>query len=324
MTYLAIAQFMAAAAFLTIAAIHLLIWLRARQETNHLLFAMTSAAAGANAIVEALMYRANSIELMATALRWYVGTSGIWAIATVLFICSYACVGRVGRYLASTIVIVLGGALLINFFSPASYLYTELTGLRQITFPWGEEIWLATGNDNPFRIVTELALVGIAGVVADGCYQFWQRGHRSRAVVFGTSLFAFLACFGTHAFLVDTGQIDSPYLSTYGFLALVGLTSYDLAGEVMRQSQLAHELSRKDSELRTVVEDERSRIANDLHDSVTQTLFSTAAIADALPDVWQKSPAEAAGSGNIEKPDQGSFGRNAHVISRTSPLGTGE
>ena len=40
--------------------------------------------------------------------------------------------------------------------------------------------------------------------------------------------------------------------------------------------------------------DERNRIAGELHDSVTQTLFSTAAIADALPEVWRRRPAEAA------------------------------
>jgi len=53
------------------------------------------------------------------------------------------------------------------------------------------------------------------------------------------------------------------------------------------------ELRRKEVDLRTAVAEERSRIAGDLHDSVTQTLFSTAAIADALPDVWTRYPEEA-------------------------------
>ena len=48
-------------------------------------------------------------------------------------------------------------AMVINFFSPASFLYTELTGLRQIALPWGEQFWLARGEDNPLRLVTELA-----------------------------------------------------------------------------------------------------------------------------------------------------------------------
>jgi PAS domain S-box-containing protein len=38
---------------------------------------------------------------------------------------------------------------------------------------------------------------------------------------------------------------------------------------------------------------ERERLARDLHDAVTQTLFSVAAIAEALPRVWEREPEEA-------------------------------
>lgn len=38
---------------------------------------------------------------------------------------------------------------------------------------------------------------------------------------------------------------------------------------------------------------ERNRIANELHDSVTQALYSASLIAEALPKVWQKHPEEA-------------------------------
>jgi PAS domain S-box-containing protein len=37
---------------------------------------------------------------------------------------------------------------------------------------------------------------------------------------------------------------------------------------------------------------ERSRLARDLHDAVTQTLFSTTLIADVLPDLWEMNPPE--------------------------------
>jgi PAS domain S-box-containing protein len=37
---------------------------------------------------------------------------------------------------------------------------------------------------------------------------------------------------------------------------------------------------------------ERSRLARDLHDAVTQTLFSTTLIADVLPDLWVMSPSD--------------------------------
>ena len=38
---------------------------------------------------------------------------------------------------------------------------------------------------------------------------------------------------------------------------------------------------------------ERNRLARELHDAVTQTLFSTSLIADVLPKIWQKNPESA-------------------------------
>ncbi len=40
------------------------------------------------------------------------------------------------------------------------------------------------------------------------------------------------------------------------------------------------------------VVEERSRLARDLHDAVTQTLFSASLIAEVLPDIWEKDPDE--------------------------------
>ena len=88
MNYLAIAQYMASAVFLTIALIHGLVWQRAHREITHLLFALAAVAAGANAIAEANMYQAVSIAEMSAALKWYVATSGCWAIAAVFLITS--------------------------------------------------------------------------------------------------------------------------------------------------------------------------------------------------------------------------------------------
>jgi PAS domain S-box-containing protein len=41
------------------------------------------------------------------------------------------------------------------------------------------------------------------------------------------------------------------------------------------------------------VDAERSRLARDLHDSVTQALFSASLVAEVLPQVWQRDPEEA-------------------------------
>ena len=315
MEFLIIAQCMSAAAFLTMAFVHSLVWIRVRSEINHFLFAITLASAAANALAEANMYRSDSIATMAVALRWYVTTSGLWAIATIWFMVTYARVTRVGRGFAIAISGLLILAMLMNIYSPASFLYSELTGLRQITLPWGEHFWLARGEDNPLRLVTELALGTVLIVVAEGCYRFWVRKQHTRATMFGIAVLGFMGCFGTHAFLVDTGRLNSPYLSTFGFLALVGLMSFELAGEVLQKVQLSSELVHKEDELTPAVVDERSRIAGDLHDSVTQTLFSTAAIADALPEVWERHPEEARrGLDDLKLLTKGSSGRDADAV----------
>lgn len=65
------------------------------------------------------------------------------------------------------------------------------------------------------------------------------------------------------------------------YLAVVFSSQVALAIE---NARLRHEAEK------AAVDAERNRLARDLHDSVTQTLFSVAAIAEALPRVWHSRP----------------------------------
>jgi PAS domain S-box-containing protein len=68
----------------------------------------------------------------------------------------------------------------------------------------------------------------------------------------------------------------------------------ELANTVGDQTALAIENARLRTQVeRTAVAAERSRIARDLHDSVTQTLFSASIIAEVLPKLWQRAPEDA-------------------------------
>jgi PAS domain S-box-containing protein len=67
----------------------------------------------------------------------------------------------------------------------------------------------------------------------------------------------------------------------------------DLAQTFANQAALAIENERLRTQIeRTAVAAERSRIARDLHDAVTQTLFSASMIAEVLPRLWQRNPGE--------------------------------
>jgi len=53
---------------------------------------------------------------------------------------------------------------------------------------------------------------------------------------------------------------------------------------------------------------ERERLSRDLHDAVTQTLFSMAAIAEVLPDTWERDPAKARrGLQDLQEQTQGAL-----------------
>jgi len=72
--------------------------------------------------------------------------------------------------------------------------------------------------------------------------------------------------------LDESGQIDS-----------VVVTTQDITQRKKIEAQLAE----------AAAATERERLARDLHDAVTQSLFSVAAIAEALPRVWERDPQEA-------------------------------
>jgi len=83
--------------------------------------------------------------------------------------------------------------------------------------------------------------------------------------------------------IVLTNKTDKAYDKSHVHLldALADL----LAHHVVRVNQYSR--SR-----RKAVQEERERIARDLHDSVTQTLFSASMIAEAIPRQWEDAPPE--------------------------------
>ncbi len=67
----------------------------------------------------------------------------------------------------------------------------------------------------------------------------------------------------------------------------------DLAATFADQVALAIENARlRDQIEQAAVAAERNRLARDLHDAVTQTLFSASLIAEVLPRIWERDPAE--------------------------------
>jgi two-component system nitrate/nitrite sensor histidine kinase NarX len=81
----------------------------------------------------------------------------------------------------------------------------------------------------------------------------------------------------------------------------------------------AEEAHRAEAE-RAAIAEERNRIARDLHDSVTQALYTTSLIAEALPAVWETRPDEARQSlQNLRRLTQGALGEMRTLLLELRP-----
>lgn len=93
--------------------------------------------------------------------------------------------------------------------------------------------------------------------------------------------------------LVIKNEVNGSFVLYYPEQRTFDDEEVELASTFSSQAALAIENDRLRSQIeRTAVAAERSRLARDLHDAVTQTLFSASMIAEVLPRIWQRSETE--------------------------------
>ncbi|MCG3210349.1 MAG: hypothetical protein FOGNACKC_03980 [Anaerolineae bacterium] len=103
-------------------------------------------------------------------------------------------------------------------------------------------------------------------------------------------------------------------------------TEIELAATFADQAALAIEnVLLKAQVEKTAVATERSRLAHELHDSVTQTLFSANLIAKVLPRVWENRPAEAhAGLDELQQLTRGALAEMRTLLLELRPTAVTE
>jgi two-component system nitrate/nitrite sensor histidine kinase NarX len=99
----------------------------------------------------------------------------------------------------------------------------------------------------------------------------------------------------------------------------------DLAVSFCDQTALAIENARlREQAQEEAVTAERNHIARELHDSVTQTIFSASLIADVLPTIWEKNPREAEGAlEDLRKLTHGALAEMRTLLLELRPIGLG-
>jgi DNA-binding NtrC family response regulator len=240
---------------------HAFVWLRRRSETAYLLIAIAAAAASANALVEVGMYTATTAEQYGAAIQWSVAFIALFLGALVWFVVVWTATAR--RRLAVAATCALAAVLVVNFASPFSIVYSNITALEPLDLPWGEVVASAVGTTSPWKLLGDVPGFLLVVLVIDACVRLWRRGNRRRAWIVGLTLGAVLPALTVHEFLVDLGVIQFPYVLSFAFLAALLVLSFEVAGAVARAGELSEE----------VVERKRDQVdAQEARDSAVREL----------------------------------------------------
>lgn len=234
------------------------------------------------------------IALAFISLNWYVATY------TTIFP-KYYLWGITAVYTISII-----GAMLTPTLT-----FTTRPEIAAIPLPWQEQVNTLVGEENIWGILLLLAQLFTLGFIIFAGSKQWRRGERQPAIALlgGMAWFIF-ALF--YEILAEAGFLTYIPLAESGFLGIAIAMSLQRANAVIKteealstsQEQLKSVLAQRTTELaevqaqliekaqETAVLAERSRIARDLHDAVTQTIYSATLIVEVLPQVWQRNPEE--------------------------------
>ena len=212
---------------------------------------------------------------------------------------------RVFLWALTAIFIISGAANIMR----TNLLYDQILSLNTITMPWGEEIAYLEGTDSYWSLLFLLAQVIVLGYMVYACIRQYRRGERSEALILSIGALWFIAALAAEI-LGEAGVIPFIFYGEFGFLGFAVAVSLQMSNEAIKteeelteyRTNLEDLVSRRTAELEAAQEkmvrqtkekatiEERGRLARDLHDAVTQTLYSAAFFAEALPTTWERNP----------------------------------
>jgi len=242
---------MCAAASFMLALLHLLLWYKDRKAYVYLLSMLMAVSAGAGALSALALMNATSIDAYRVLIRWKNQFVYTLLLPMIWFVQARLPTAR--RWMAAVISILWSVAILVNWLSPYSLVYTEITSLRQMPTFWGERFTLAEGPANPWVHLSNLASVLIVAYVLDAAVRSWRAGDRRRAALVGGSVATFIVIGGIHAPLVDAGVVETPYMISFAFLAIVLALSYELASDAVLASRYAKEIRASEARWRSLL-----------------------------------------------------------------------
>jgi signal transduction histidine kinase len=238
----------AASACLTLALMHVAIWLRMPRQVDNLLFSVTATSAATIGAFELALMHADSVQRYATLVRWIHVPVFVLVVSQVWFLRAHLHAGRL--WLAWTVCGLRTLALLLNFLSGVNLNFLEIHSLKHVWFLGDRICVVGQFEPNVLSRVGELTSILMLVYVADATISAYRRGEHRRALVVGgaTILARVLSPFS--AALIHAGLLSIPYSISLAYTLVVAAIAFELSSEVLRASKLGYELKTREGELR--------------------------------------------------------------------------
>jgi two-component system, LuxR family, sensor kinase FixL len=242
---------MVTAACLTLALINLRIAMGDVRRAPYVFFFISALAVAVVSVMELELLRADSLDGCNGLLRWSSLPLGIMVAAMTGFVWSFFGTGRAWLALAGVGLNELGQTM--NLVSRVPVL-RHAVAIRQVETFGGVRFTVPTIESGPWEMVAVASVILIIAFVIDASISLWRRGGRKRALIVGGSIVVFFFLARGQATLVEHGIVQTPYLMSFEFLAVLIAMGHELSAEVFSAAKLGRDLRESEARFRLVVE----------------------------------------------------------------------
>jgi PAS domain S-box-containing protein len=239
-------------ACLTIGLIYLFVWIRLRKSKENLLFSLSAIGAAVTGFFELLAINSNDISTYVVALKYQTFGVFIMLVCLVWFMLFYFETGR--KWLAWLFTLIWIFSLGVNFIAPYSLVYSEVIRLEKLPLPWGELYTTAIGIDHPLRFISDIPSLLLVFFIIDASIQLIKKGNKRRAYWIGGSSLFFILLAGIHTPLVDAGIIQSPYIISFSFLAIIFAMALEISYSIYEAANLSKEVIANEKRWKSLLE----------------------------------------------------------------------
>lgn len=226
-------------ACLTLALINLRIALGDVRRAPHMFFFSSALAVAAVSVFELSVLRSNDLEHCRLLLRWASVPLALMVASVAGFVWSFFGTGRGWLALIGTSLCTV--AQLQNLLAPQPVIRNPVA-LRQVESFGGVTLTVPVFESSGWAVVEIISVAIVILFVLDASIALWKKGGKRRAVVVGGSIVVFFLSSRGQAALVEEGLMQTPYFTSFAFLAVLVAMGHELSDEVFRAAKLSRDL----------------------------------------------------------------------------------